>query len=90
MTGDLTYYNVEHDLTEAQASRIDTSRIPVYLLTGEYDQLAYEDGTARLARAIKGSHFEVVPGLGHFGPSENPEDFKAALLPLFEEIARLV
>jgi pimeloyl-ACP methyl ester carboxylesterase len=89
MTGDLLYYNAEHDLTEAQAARIDTARIPVYLLTGEYDQLAYEDGTARLARAIKGSHFQVVPGLGHFGPSENPEDFKAALLPLFEEIARL-
>jgi pimeloyl-ACP methyl ester carboxylesterase len=89
MTGDLTYYNQDHDLTEAQAARIDTSKIPVYLLTGEYDQLAYEDGTARLARAIKGSHFEVVPGLGHFGPSENPEDFKAALLPLFEKIAQL-
>jgi pimeloyl-ACP methyl ester carboxylesterase len=89
MTGDLTYYNQDHDLTEEEAARIDTSKIPVYLLTGEYDQLAYEDGTARLARAIKGSHFQVVPGLGHFGPSENPEDFKAALLPLFEEIARL-
>jgi pimeloyl-ACP methyl ester carboxylesterase len=89
MTGDLLYYNVEHDLTEAQAAQIDTSKIAVYLLTGEYDQLAYEDGTARLARAIKGSHFQVVPGLGHFGPSENPADFKTALLPLFEEIARL-
>jgi pimeloyl-ACP methyl ester carboxylesterase len=89
MTGDLNYYSGEHDLTEAQAAQIDTSRIPVYLLTGEYDQLAYEDGTARLARAIRGSHFEVVPGLGHFGPSENPEDFKAALLPLFEQIGRL-
>jgi len=89
MQGDLFYYSQDHDLTEADARRIDTSKVAVYLLTGEYDALAYEDGTARLARAIRGAHFQVLPGLGHFGPSENPEDFKAALLPLFEEIARL-
>jgi pimeloyl-ACP methyl ester carboxylesterase len=89
MKGDVYYYNKDHDLTEEQARRIDTSRVAVYLLTGEYDALAGEDGTVRLARAIAGSRFQLLPGLGHFGPSENPEDFKPVLLPVLEEIARL-
>ena len=89
MKGDLYYYNKDHDLTEEEARRIDTSKVAVYLLTGEYDPLNTPEGTARLARCIKGAHFQVLPGLGHFGPSENPEDFKPALLPILQEIAGL-
>jgi pimeloyl-ACP methyl ester carboxylesterase len=87
--GDINYYAHEHRLTAEEAGRIDTSKVAVYLLTCEYDALAYEDGTAQLAKAIKGSHFQIVPALGHFGPAENPEAFKAALLPLFKDIAKL-
>ena len=89
MWGDIFYYVHDHRLTEAEAARIDTSKTPLYLLTCEYDVLAGDEGTARLARAIPGAKFQIVPGLGHFGPAENPEDFKAALLPLFQEMARL-
>ena len=89
MWGDIYYYAHDHDLTEEQARSIDTSRTPLYLLTCEYDVLATDDGTARLARAIPGAKFQIIPGLGHFGPAENPEDFKAALAPVFEEIAGL-
>lgn len=89
MHGDIHYYVHDHRLTIEEASRIDTSKVAVYLLTCEYDAQAYDDGTIRLAEAIKGSHFEIIRGLGHFGPAENPEDFKTALLPLFEKIAHL-
>jgi pimeloyl-ACP methyl ester carboxylesterase len=89
MTGDLFYYNKDHDLTEAEARTIDTSKVAVYLLTGEYDPLAGDDGTARLAHAIAGARFQLLPGIGHFGPAENPEDFLPALLPVLEEVARL-
>jgi pimeloyl-ACP methyl ester carboxylesterase len=88
LKGDVYYYSIGHDLTPEQAQQIDTAKVGVYLLTGEYDFLATDEGTAALARNIPGSYFKVIPGLGHFGPSENPEDFKPALLPVLEEIAR--
>ena len=88
LKGDVYYYSIGHDLTAEQAQRIDTEKVGVYLLTGEYDFLATDDGTATLARNIPGCYFKMIPGLGHFGPSENPEDFKPALLPVLEEIAR--
>jgi pimeloyl-ACP methyl ester carboxylesterase len=88
LKGDVFYYSHDHDLTAEQARQIDTSKTGVYLLTGEYDFLATDTGTAELARNIPGCHFEVVLGLGHFGPSENPEGFKPALLAVLEEIAR--
>jgi pimeloyl-ACP methyl ester carboxylesterase len=84
--GDIYYYAHDHDLTGEEARRIDTSRVGVYLLTGEYDPLAVESGTAELARNIDGCRFERIPGLGHFGPAENPEDFKSVLLPILDEI----
>ena len=89
MKGDVYYYSKDHDLTEEQARQIDTGKVAVWLLTGEYDPLATDEGTARLARNIPDCHFQILPGLGHFGPSENPEDFKTVLLPVLEEIARL-
>jgi pimeloyl-ACP methyl ester carboxylesterase len=88
LKGDVYYYSQDHDLTEEQAQTIDTSKVAVYLLTGEYDPLAAETGTARLAKNIMGCHFQILPGLGHFGPSENPEDFKQVLLPVLQEIAQ--
>ena len=87
LEGDVYYYMIEHDLTAEQASRIDTSKVAVYLLTGEYDFLAIDTGTKRLAAAIKNCYFEISPGLGHFGPAENPDGFKAVLMPVLQEIA---
>ena len=89
IAGDTYYYSYDHDLTQEQARQIDTAKVPVYLLTAEYDPMAFEDGTARLAKAIPGAHFQMLPGLGHFGPAENPEDFKKQTLPLFEDIAKI-
>jgi pimeloyl-ACP methyl ester carboxylesterase len=88
LKGDVFYYSRGHDLTAEQAAQIDTSQVDVYLLTGEYDPLAGDEGTARLAANIPGCHFEVIPGLGHFGPSENPEDFKPVLLSTLQKIAK--
>jgi pimeloyl-ACP methyl ester carboxylesterase len=87
LKGDVYYYSIDHDLTAEQARAIDTSKVGVYLLTGEYDPLAKEDGTPELARNIVGCTYRVVPGAGHFGPSEDPQGFKVALLPVLEEIA---
>jgi len=84
--GDLHYYIDDHDLREL-ASTIDTSRCQVHLLSGEYDW----SGTAELGReaheAIGGSTFAVMAGVGHFPMSEDPEQLRAHLLPILEQIA---
>jgi pimeloyl-ACP methyl ester carboxylesterase len=84
--GDLHYYFAEHDLT-GRTHEIDTSRVGVYVMAGEYDAaVSPEDGRA-LAEAIKGASFTALKGLGHFGVCENYELFKTYLLPVLEEIA---
>ena len=83
--GDLYYYAVEHDLTET-AKDIDTKRVAVHLLAGEYDWSASPADVKALADAVPGSTYTWMKGVGHFPMSENPEVFKRALLPVLEKI----
>ncbi len=84
--GDPWYYMVDFDIRE-QASEIDTSRVGVHILSGEYDY----SGTVELGRAaheaIPGSTFAEMPGLGHFPMSEDPEAFLEQLLPVLDCVA---
>lgn len=84
--GDLHYYFVEHDLTNT-AQNIDTSKVAVYLMAGEYDPSPQPSEARVLAGKIKGSKFTELKGLGHFGMSENYELFKKYLMPVLKEIA---
>jgi len=83
--GDLHYYRNEFDL-RSEAKNIDTSKTPVYILSGEYDA----SGRAELGReaheAIAGSKWTYMKGLGHFPMSEDPEKFLEYLLPVLREI----
>jgi pimeloyl-ACP methyl ester carboxylesterase len=83
--GDLYYWSVDHDVTET-ASRIDTSKVGVYLLTGEYDWATPPELTRQVAEQIPGAHFETLEGLGHFPMCEDPERFLAAIQPVLEKI----
>jgi pimeloyl-ACP methyl ester carboxylesterase len=44
-------------------------------------------GRAALAEAIPGANFVAMPGLDHFPMAEDPERFRAYLLPVLDEIA---
>ena len=85
--GDLNYYLVDYDLTET-AAKIDTARVGVHILSGEYDA----SGTAELGRAaheaIAGSTWARMDGVGHFPMSENPDAFLGYLLPVLETVRR--
>lgn len=87
--GDLHYYIDEYDL-RASAAKIDTGRIGVHILSGEYDY----SGRVELGRAahetIKGSTFTEMKGVGHFPMSENPDAFVEYLLPILEKIPEAV
>lgn len=70
--GDLVFYSDEFDARQHTAS-IDTSRTPLWLLTGDYDYSATPADTQRVAQAIAGAHFQAMSGFGHFPMVENPD-----------------
>ena len=84
--GDLYYYLNDLDLREV-AHEIDTKRLAVHILSGEYDC----SGTSELGRAaheaIAGSTWQEMKGIGHFPMSENPDAFRQYLLPILDSIA---
>jgi pimeloyl-ACP methyl ester carboxylesterase len=86
--GDLYYYMVDYDLRE-RAGDIDTSRVGVHILNGEYDYSATVEMGKEAHRAIPGSTHTEMRGLGHFPMQENPRAFLGYLLPVLEQI-RLV
>ena len=85
--GDLYYNFIDHNLTRGEARQVDTRRIEVYLMTGEYDWGNSPDQTRLLAEQIQGSKFVEMKGLGHFPMAENFARFKLYLMPILNEIA---
>lgn len=86
--GDLHFYKLDGDIRDAVA-RIDTTRCPLFLLSGEYDYSATPEDTRDLERRIKGAEATIMEGLGHFPMSEDPERFIAYLLPVLQRISAL-
>jgi pimeloyl-ACP methyl ester carboxylesterase len=84
--GDLYYYSVDHDLSQT-AGQIDSSRVAVYILSGEYDWASPPVFGEALAARIKGARFQKMERLGHFPMSEDPERFRTYIAPVLEEIA---
>jgi pimeloyl-ACP methyl ester carboxylesterase len=83
--GDLYFYWVDGHFDDRSA-HIDTSRCPVYLLSGEYDSSCTPERTEATASRIKGSKAVIMEGMGHFPMSENPDLFRQHILPVLEEI----
>ena len=83
--GDLHFYSLDGDIRD-RVGRIDASRCPLYLLTGEYDYSATPEDARAVAAAIPGAKLTIMEGLGHFPMSEDPARFRAHLLPVLDEI----
>jgi pimeloyl-ACP methyl ester carboxylesterase len=73
--GDLVFYSEEFD-GEVIGRDIDAARLPVALLTGNYDYSASPADTRAVAQAIPGSYFREMTGLGHFPMTEHYAAFK--------------
>ena len=84
--GDLFFYKVDGDIRDAVGG-IDTNKCPLYLLTGEYDYSCPPEDTVAVADRVPGAKVMIMPGLGHFPMSENPEKFRRYLLPVLKQIA---
>jgi pimeloyl-ACP methyl ester carboxylesterase len=85
--GDLYFYRVDGDL-RGRVAAIDTSRCPLFLLTGEYDFSCTPDDTRRTAASIDGAEVVIMEALGHFPMSENPAQFRRYIAPILERIAQ--
>ena len=83
--GDLYFYWHDGDFDD-RSGLIDTSKCPVYLLSGEYDCSCTPERTLATASRIKGAKAVIIPGIGHFPMSENPELFKSYIYPILDEI----
>jgi pimeloyl-ACP methyl ester carboxylesterase len=83
--GDLYFYKIDGDIRDRVAS-IDTRACPLYLLSGEYDYSCSPDATRALERSIAGSRAVIMPGIGHFPMSEDPQGFLTHLRPVLGEI----
>ncbi len=86
--GDLFFYQIDGDIRD-RIGGIDTSQCPLYMLTGEYDYSCAPADTEAAAALIDGARVVIMPGLGHFPMSEDPESFRGHLLPVLEEIRGL-
>lgn len=83
--GDLYFYTVDGDI-RGRLADIDTTRCPLYLLSGEYDYSCTPEDTLDAARRIKGAQATIMQGLGHFPMSEDPQRFMTYLWPILDRI----
>ena len=83
--GDLHFYRVDGDFRD-RVGQIDTTRCPLYLLTGEYDFSCTPEDTRLTALKIPGARFTVMTEIGHFPMAENPAQFRRYLRPVLDEI----
>ena len=83
--GDLNYYSVEYDIRE-RAHEIDTSKVGVHILNGEYDFSGTWERGEIAHKAIAGSTWTKMDGMGHFPMSEDPEAFARYLMPILAGI----
>lgn len=67
-------------------SEIDTSQVPLYMLTGQYDYLSTPAQTEATAAKIKGVEAQTMGEIGHFPMSEDHERFMGYLAPILDEI----
>lgn len=85
--GDLHFYTADGDVRD-RVKLIDTTKCPLWLLTGEYDYSCTPADTEFLGTQIKGAQWQIMKGMGHFPMSENPEYFLRYLKPVLDMAAQ--
>jgi pimeloyl-ACP methyl ester carboxylesterase len=79
--GDIAFYSGDWDMRD-RVHGIDTNRVPLFMLTGEYDYSCTIEHSQTTAAKIPGVHFQAMAGIGHFPFAENPKLFAEYLLPI--------
>jgi pimeloyl-ACP methyl ester carboxylesterase len=82
---DIDFYSGEWDARD-RVHLIDTTKCPLFMLTGEYDYSCTVEHSAATAAKIKGARFQRMDSIGHFPFAENPPLFAEYLLPILDEL----
>jgi pimeloyl-ACP methyl ester carboxylesterase len=83
--GDIAFYSGDWDMRD-RVGRIDTNRVPLFMLTGEYDYSCTIEMSQATAAKIPGVRFQPMAGIGHFPFAENPKLFADHLLPILKSL----
>lgn len=83
--GDLHFYRGAEGDIRNDLAKIDLEKCPLHLLTGEYDFSCRPEDSQALANAL-GTQVTIMPDMGHFPMSENPEAFLTYLRPVLDRI----
>lgn len=87
--GDLAFYSDDFDASHHTAG-INTSKTPVWFLTGNYDYSATPADSKRVAQEIAGSNFMELTGFGHFPMVENPKGLMSHLQEPLSDIKKRI
>uniref|UniRef100_A0A0D2Y2T9 AB hydrolase-1 domain-containing protein n=1 Tax=Fusarium oxysporum (strain Fo5176) TaxID=660025 RepID=A0A0D2Y2T9_FUSOF len=68
--------------TDGQLGSIDGPR--VIIVGAEHEEAVNRDVPEKLHKAIKGSHIEILTGVSHFAPLQDPDQFTKAVEEWFE------
>ncbi|WAO92626.1 AB hydrolase-1 domain-containing protein [Fusarium falciforme] len=68
-------------MTDEQFGTIDGSR--VIIVGAEHEEAVNRDVPEKLHKAIKGSKLEILPGVSHFAPLQDPDQFTKAVEKFF-------
>jgi 3-oxoadipate enol-lactonase len=60
--------------------------VPVQVVVGDSDEITRPGDARLMARAIPGSHFEMIPGAGHVPNLEKPADFNRIMKGLLDKL----
>lgn len=81
--GDIAFYSGDWDMRN-RVHCIDTNRVPLFMLTGEYDYSCTVEHSQATAAKIPGANFQAMAGIGHFPFAENPKLFAEYLLAILQ------
>jgi len=70
------------------AGRIDETRVPTLLVTGDDDRVVPTADTLRLAEMLPRAQLTVIPDCGHLPQEEQPDAFLEAVVPFLSGLAR--
>ncbi|KAJ4180853.1 hypothetical protein NW755_011385 [Fusarium falciforme] len=68
-------------MTDEQLDTIDGSR--VIIVGAEHEEAVNREVPEKLHKAIKGSKLEILPGVSHFAPLQDPDQFTKAVEKFF-------
>lgn len=62
------------------AHQLSQIAVPVAVVQGDQDEFIKLEHAKYIARTLKNGHFELLAGLNHFAPIEDPDTFNNAMI----------